>query len=353
MYIKKRFGAKDMLYWTRKELLIFTAVCIAELLVFKFTDHLIQIPFTPVALLGTAVAFIIGFQTNSAYGRAWEARKIWGAIVNSSRTFGMMTQNYVSNAHRKENVLNDDELHGIHKKVVHRHIAWLTALRYAMRQPRPWEYILQEETSQEWSDRIYVPEFQEPYEETIRQYISDEDWDYIKDKSNHQTALLYLQTEHLTKLKEEKLLWEFSYLEIENVVEELFTHQGKSERIKNFPYPRQFASMLYYITLIFLVFLPLGMASQFDQAGHKLAGEFPGIEDYFYWFSIPFSVIVMWIFNTMNRIGRVGENPFEGTPNDVPISAIARGIEIDMRQNLGEAKEDIPAPFEIRTSTQM
>lgn len=61
----------------------------------------------------------------------------------------------------------------------------------------------------------------------------------------------------------------------------------------------------------------------------------------------------MWVFHTMNRIGRVGENPFEGSANDVPISTIARGIEIDMRQNLGEPKEDIPAPFEVRNHTQM
>ena len=47
----------------------------------------------------------------------------------------------------------------------------------------------------------------------------------------------------------------------------------------------------------------------------------------------------------MERIGRTGENPFEGTANDVPISTIARGIEIDLRQNMGETKEEIPDQF--------
>lgn len=61
----------------------------------------------------------------------------------------------------------------------------------------------------------------------------------------------------------------------------------------------------------------------------------------------------MWIFHTMNRIGRVGENPFEGSANDVPISTIARGIEIDLRQNLGEPVEEIPEQFEARNDTQM
>jgi putative membrane protein len=55
----------------------------------------------------------------------------------------------------------------------------------------------------------------------------------------------------------------------------------------------------------------------------------------------------------MERIGRTGENPFEGSANDVPISTIARGIEIDLRQNLGESLEDIPKQFPIVFDAQM
>ena len=54
----------------------------------------------------------------------------------------------------------------------------------------------------------------------------------------------------------------------------------------------------------------------------------------------------------MERIGRTGENPFEGTSNDVPISTIARGIEIDLRQNLGESKENIPDQFPTNYDVQ-
>lgn len=88
MYIKKIFGIKDMALWTRYETILFTIIATAEVAIFVWSDHLIQFPFTPVALIGTAVAFIIGFQSNSAYGRIWEARQIWGSIVNTSRTFG-------------------------------------------------------------------------------------------------------------------------------------------------------------------------------------------------------------------------------------------------------------------------
>jgi len=71
------------------------------------------------------------------------------------------------------------------------------------------------------------------------------------------------------------------------------------------------------------------------------------------WLSAPFYVIVAWVFHTMERIGRTGENPFEGTANDVPISTIARGIEIDLRQNLGEKKDEIPAQFPEHYFTQL
>lgn len=352
MYIKKIFGIKDMVLWTRYETIIFIIIAVLEVTIFVWSDHLIQFPFTPVALIGTAVAFIIGFQSNSAYGRIWEARQIWGAIVNSSRTFAMMAQDFINNDHAKHPV-SETELKLAHKTVVHRHIAWLTALRYAMRQPRTWEYVMNEQTNKEWANKIYVPEFNVPFDEAIKPYLSEADLAYLANKGNKQTAILYLQSNHLRQLKERGLIWEFSFLELENVLEELFTHQGKSERIKNFPYPRQFASLMHYFTWIFLSILPLAMASQFGEIALKISDKVGTPQDWIVWVSIPFSIVVMWVFHTMNRIGRVGENPFEGSANDVPISTIARGIEIDLRENLGEAKEDIPQPFEVCNYTQM
>lgn len=352
MYIKKIFGVKEMALWTRYETILFLIIAVVEVTIFVLSDQLIQFPFTPVALIGTAVAFIIGFQSNSAYGRIWEARQIWGSIVNSSRTFGMMVQDFINNEHAK-NPISDTELKKVHKTVIHRHIAWLTALRYAMRQSRPWEYVMGEHTNKEWANKIYVPEFNEPFEEVIKPYLTPEDFNYLSNKGNKQTALLYLQSNHLRQLKEKGLIWEFSFLELENILEELFTHQGKSERIKNFPYPRQFASLMHYFTWIFLCILPLAMAAQFGEIAVKISDKLGSPQDWIVWLSIPFSMTVMWVFHTMNRIGRVGENPFEGSANDVPISTIARGIEIDMRENLGEAKDNIPGPFEVRNHTQM
>ena len=88
--------------------------------------------------------------------------------------------------------------------------------------------------------------------------------EYVLSKSNKQTALLYLQSKHIRQLKEQGLIWEFSFLELENILQELFTLQGKTERIKNFPYPRQYASLSYYFVQIFILFLPFAIYSPFE-----------------------------------------------------------------------------------------
>jgi putative membrane protein len=141
-------------------------------------------------------------------------------------------------------------------------------------------------------------------------------------------------------------------MEMQGVLNELVALQGKSERIKNFPYPRQYASLNSYFMWVFVLLLPFGVMFEFDKIGTEIEATLPHIGKYFVWLSVPFSVLVMWVFHTMERIGRVSENPFEGTPNDVPITTIARGIEIDLREMIDQDPSDIPAPIEPQYDTQ-
>ncbi len=350
MYTKKIYSTYQMFWWTRFESLAFFAIITIWVAAFYFLDlDWLKIPWTPLALIGTAVAFVIGFQNNAAYGRIWEARKIWGGIVNTSRTFGMFVQNMLTNEYT-ETPMDAKALQKEIKTLTYRHIAWMTALRHAMRQPRSWETTMKHKTNREID--IGPPEFDSTLTEDIKPYISEKDLEYISSKSNKQTALLYLQSHHLKALKEKGVIWEFSFLELEGVLQELFNHQGKSERIKNFPYPRQFATLNHFFMWIFVLLLPLALVPQFRDIGNEVLTTSPILGDLFIWFSIPFYIIVAWVFHTMERIGRTGENPFEGTANDVPISTIARGIEIDLRQNLGEADKDIPKQFEVKFNTQ-
>ncbi|MCB9038032.1 MAG: hypothetical protein H6557_15555 [Lewinellaceae bacterium] len=343
MYTKKTYKAIDMAMWTRFETLLFLAIGVAWVALYYFFNlEWLKIPWTPLALIGTAVAFVIGFQNNAAYGRIWEARKIWGGIVNTSRTFGMYAQDMLSNEYAAT-PMPQEQLEQEIRTLTYRHIAWMTALRHAMRAVKPWETTFSHKTNQEWDLR--PPERDSTLDEDLKPYLSKSDLDYVLDKDNKQTAVLYRQSHHLRTLKEQGVIWEFSFLELEGILQELFTLQGKSERIKNFPYPRQFATLNHYFMWLFVLFLPLALVPQFAEIGKEYTEAYPLISDSFVWFSIPFYVAVAWIFHTMERIGRTGENPFEGTSNDVPISTIARGIEIDLRQNLGEAKKDIPAQF--------
>ena len=86
-----------------------------------------------------------------------------------------------------------------------------------------------------------------------------------------------------------------------------------------------------------------------DLANHKSHSSFTHkiqvfIAGHFVWFSIPFSALLAWVFHTMEAIGENTENPFEGGPNDVPITDLSRGIEIDIRQLIDDT--DIPGPYE-------
>ena len=342
-----------MLGWTRRETLFFLVYALVVAILYVLLDFtFIHIPWTPVALIGTAVAFIIGFQNSAAYGRIWEARKIWGGIVNTSRSWGMKTKDMVSNEYCQKPV-SDVEIKDIVKTLYYRHFAWLTALRHAMREPRKWEVFEKHRTNREWSKMAHIPEKVFDLPDELFHYLEPDEWDYVLSKKNKSAALLYLQSTHLRQLKEKGLLWEFSFLELENMLEEMFNLQGKSERIKNFPYPRQYATLSYYFVWIFLLLLPIGLVPEFAEISNSMMNKFPIIRLYFIWLVVPFCGVVSWVFHTMMRIGTVGENPFEGSANDVPISTISRGIEIDMRQLLDEDDEFIPKPFPEEHNVQM
>lgn len=277
---------------------------------------------------------------------------IWGGIVNNSRTWTMMIKDMISNEHAKE-ALSDEELLNEKRTIVHRQIAWLTALRYAMRQNKPWETYTRSKDHKEWQEMLNLPELNIPIEDELSKVLSPDDTAYVMSKKNKANAVLTLQSKHIKKLKDSGHIWEFSFLELENVLKEFFTLQGKSERIKNFPYPRQYATLTYDFVNLFIFLLPLGVVPEFSEIGQKLTSNGHEIGQYFVWLAVPFSALVSWIFNTMQRIGTAGENPFEGSANDVPITTMSRGIEIDMREMIDEEAAEIPEPYPVIYDIQM
>lgn len=352
MYTRPNYSLRDMLSWTRQELLLFLLIALLPVTLYDlFDQRWLHLPWLPIALVGTAVAFIISFQNNATYDRVWEARKIWGGIVNASRTWGIMVNDFITNDFTDEKA-GSDELQGIRRALIYRHVAWLTALRHAMRQPRPWESFKRHKTNREWSALIGVREHRYSLDEEISPYLSKVELDYVQGKTNIPAQLLSLQSKDLRELRRRGLIEDFRHMEMKNGLAEFYDLQGRSERIKNFPYPRQYATLNLMFLRIFVVLIPFGVMMEFGKIGEELVPQYPTLGRFFPWLSVPFSVAVMWIFHTMERIGRVSENPFEGNPNDVPITTMSRGIEIDLREMLDEDPEQIPPPFEPSCNAQ-
>jgi putative membrane protein len=341
-----------MAAWTRMDTMVFLAIAVVPVILYEVLGLTwLHVPWLPVALIGTAVAFLIGFQNNASYDRVWEARKIWGGIVNASRAWGIMVKKFISNEAAKEKA-SDAELASIRKELIFRHIAWLTALRHAMRQERPWEVHLRSRTNREWAERIGVRERRFSVEEELSPYLSEEELVYIGPKSNKPTQILSLQATELRELNMRGLIKDFHDMEMDRTLVALYALQGQSERIKNFPYPRQYGTLISIFLWLFIILVPFGVMFEFHRIGEALQASHPLVGTHFVWLSVPFSAMVMWIFHTMERIGRASENPFEGTSLDVPITTISRGIEIELREMFDEDPALIPSPIEPQNDTQ-
>ena len=344
MYTQRQMPIKLILRWTRNTTLVFIAnAAIPTILHICFGLTLLTIPWSLVALVGTAVAFLISFQNNSAYDRVWEARKIWGGIVNATRTFSVYVRDMVE---------KDPEAV---KTILYRHRAWLTALRYALREQKSWEIpeIVDGARRKRIDKFRYTPERLEPFAETIKPLISDEEFNQMMKTPNKQSTLLALQSKQLSELKNNGKIWEFSYLQLEELIKEFYTLQGKSERIKNFPYPRQYFTLGVHLTWTFILLLPYAMMPEFTRIGEAIGETIDINPQWFTLSSIPFVVCVSWIFHTMGRMGRAGENPFEGTIHDVPISSISRTLEIEISHLLEESDDMRPKTFPMNPLVQM
>jgi putative membrane protein len=359
MYTRRIFPAGVVIRWTGRHILLFLFLPMIPVFLFDVLElKWLHAPWLPLGVLGTAVAFIIGFKNNASYDRLWEARKIWGGIVNASRSWTIMVKDFISNDYVMAD-LPDLEIKTIKKELVYRHIAWLTALRYQLREDRPWEMHLKKKRSNlEFIAAKYrIREEEITLEEKLKKYLSESDYAEVIAKGNRSSQILGIQSRRLKELMDQGLIEDFRHMKMANMLVELYTLQGQCERIKNFPYPRQFATLNYWFVWIFILFLPYGLMEEFESFGEKIfllldqhaeqTSAVHVMQEYmakhFVWFTVPFSALLSWVYHTMEMIGENTENPFEGGPNDVPITDLSRSIEIDIRQLIDDT--DIPEPY--------
>lgn len=327
MLVTKTLKLQNILRFAGGHLIWLTAWMLLVTGTYSYTHwKWMSIPWLPLSVVGTAVAFYVGFKNNQAYDRLWEGRKIWGSIINGSRSWGSMVRAYVGNQFRDE-PLPEEKLHEIRKELLFRHIGWLYTLRSQLLQPTQWEHVslrkhigrLNRKRVRHYGAGLFEDEVSAV---NIRKYLSIDEY---SDAANTATQIIDTQSQELARLRAENLIDDFRHMELQRLLNDLYDQQGKAERIKKFPLPRQYGSASFVFVSIFIFLLPLGIVGEFSKLGEW------GI-----WLCVPFGVLVGWIYLMMELVGDYSENPFEGLQNDVPMFSICRTIEIDLLQMLGE-----------------
>ncbi len=346
MFINKNFNLKGILTFSGVHIIWLTLWASLSVLLLEYADlEWLRIPWLPLSVIGLAVAFYIGFKNNSAYDRLWEARKIWGGIVNDSRAWGSTIKSYVSNQFLAR-TKSPEELHAHHKRLIYRHIGWLYALRRQLLIPTNWEHVNQSKHVRRVNEKRMnryggVSSNREGVtKETIEGFVGKEELERLLNAKNTATQIIDQQSQDLRNLRMHDLIDDFRHMELQNLLREFYALQGKCERIKKFPLPRQYGSMSFYFVAIFIFLLPFGMY-----------GEFAKLGDFGAWLAIPFTILIGWVFLMMELIGDYSENPFEGLGNDIPMLSLCRTIEIDLREMLGET--ELPPPIEAKNGVLM
>ncbi len=287
MILEKRI---PFAYWfntIRWDILI---VSLFSSVVYIFSKYLtdLNVPVSIGAFLGTAIALLLSFKLSQSYDRWWEARKIWGSIVNDSRTFVIQLRSFSKN--QNEELTN---------KMAYRQIAWCYALTRNLRNDS------------------------EP--NNIHTFISEKEQKSIEHINNPALALLNNQSQDLCLLHDESLINDFQQIQIDNTLVRLCTSMGKAERIKNTAFPKTYRLTLHLFIYIFLITLSFSLT------------EMPNLTE------IPFMILISIPFFLVEKIAFNIQDPFENKPTDIPMTSISRTIEIDIKQQLGV--QDIPDPI--------
>ncbi len=246
----------------------------------------VAVPIAVPALLGTAISILLGFRTNSAYDRWWEARKIWGAIVNDARTLARQVLSYVTG----------DDAAALQREMVYRQIAWCHALRHSLRGEEPFA--------------------------DLRNLLSEDEIGALRSIGNRPNIILQTQTGRLAEARRRGLIDRLLVLPIEGTLKRFSDHMGQCERIKTTVFPTLYSSFLSLNIWLFFFLLP------------------PSLAPHLGWIAVPVAFLVSLVFEMIEAIGRMLEDPFENDSMDTPMTAICRTIEINLREQLGET--DLP-----------
>ncbi len=346
MLITKGIGFSKLIKWTFHHVAWLLALMGVVAALYHYNILSIHIPWLPISVIGTAVAFYVGFKNNQAYDRMWEARKIWGGIINDSRSWGMMVDGFVSNLFADEKI-SGGEIHQIKQRLIYRHIAWLYAHRSQLLIATPWEHISQDgaigKTAAYYQKNFGIGLLDDEITRTeLKLFLPPTEHDRLIAHVNTATQIINEQSRDLAELRERGLIEDFRHMELANLLRAFYTLQGKNERIKKFPLPRQYANMSRYFVGIFIMLLPFSMIPELMRVAEG---------GWAVWLSVPITALIGWVYVMMEIVGDYTENPFQGMANDIPMMSLCRVIEIDLREMLGET--DLPPAVKAKDGVLM
>lgn len=290
MLLKKRIPPSYILNKIKYDLVYVLIVSLSVLFITeKYKNLLPEMPLTIPTFIGTAISILLSFKLSQSYDRWWEARKVWGAIVNDSRSFVVQLQTLTSNG-------NDPVI----KQIAFRQIAWCYSLGQTLRGLNPME--------------------------NLDQFLSPEDLEELQLHQNKPLALIQLNGKALKLLKEAGQLDVFAHMQLDDTLVRLCDSQGKSERIKSTVFPVTYSLFLHAIIYLFVITLSISL------------------KDIGAMFEIPLLMLISIAFLLLEKSATHMQDPFENRPTDTAVTAIARTIEINIKQLLKET--DIPQPYQ-------
>lgn len=282
-----RWGSLSRLAWRQ---LSFMVVYSAVFVVAYDRGHVeVAIPTGIATMLGTALSILLGFRTNSAYGRWWEARQVWGGIVNDARTLARQVSSLLVAPGEDQAALRD-----LQKELIRRQIGWCYTLNRALRK-------------------------QDPFPE-LEPFVPAAELEALRSEDNRPNAILHTQGLRLRDAREQGYLDAYLSLPLQATLARLTDHMGKCERIKNTVFPTPYTYIVSRVVWLFFLLLPAGLVEHLG------------------WVTIPVSVVVASMFSMINMVSYYLQDPFENRTTDTPMDALCRTIEINLKQQLGETE---------------
>ena len=243
----------------------------------------------PFSLIGLPIAIFLGFRNTAAYDRFWEGRKLWGEVVHRSRSLSRQCQSLIAMPHPATASLG---LADVRVRMVLRTIAFAHALRHLLRD------------EEEVSD--------------LETLLLPEEWKQMQQSGNKPDFLLQKMGTDLQTCLLQGSMDSNRVVAVDATLSALTAAAASCERIKSTPIPFSYTLLLHRTAYIYCFLLPFGLV---DSIG----------------FMTPFVVaIVAYTFFGLDALGDEIEEPFGVDANDLPLTAICRALEINLRESLGD-----------------